>query len=276
MTDENDSNLENTSDEQTTEQTTDDSKKVSTSQQVLDAIKEKLDSGYELKDRNSKLELNKIIRDTLKLPKGWHSDINKAIKEVAIEKKLAIADLGFKNEIDGVTVNLVKSESESTAEPQQTSPHSALPKDTTITGSPRGALPKTTTEQQEQEQQTPEKKYMSESAQERLIKKGLNDFLVPIYISLGVVEPDESEKEDEAQLPTAKKFRSDVDKFSTELNEYLIENNIKLPQFLNHLSIIASIVILFVLPVVKFKFFSSKQTPKPKYDDKADNIEVTL
>lgn len=253
----------------------DDSK--SKMQQIEDFIKEKIESGYELKDRNSKLELNKITRDSLKLPKGWQSDVNKGIKKIAIEKKLAISDLGYKDEIDGITLNLIKEESEPTKESQPTqSPYSALPTNSTITGSPRGALPKTQTEQEEQQEPQPEKKIMSADAQSRLIKTGFNKLLAPLYISMGIVQPDEEEKEDEAKLPTAKQFRKDMDNLADEINEYLIENKIQLPALLNHLSIGVSIFMVLILPVIKFKFFSSNQSAKPEYDESANDVKVKL
>lgn len=241
---------------------------------VLDLIREKLDAGFELKDKNSKIELNKLVRDTLQLPKGWHSDINKFIKDIAVEKKLALSDLGFKNEIEGVTVNLVKTEPEiQTTQPTQI--HSAMPTNPSGTGSPRGALPKTETELQEQTQQS-ENKVMSEQAQAKLIKRGLNDIIAPLYIAMGIVEPDEDEKQDEAKLPTAKKFKKDMDSLGDEINSYLIENHIQLPALLNHLSIILSVFMVLVVPVLKFKFFSSKQSVKPEYDETAEKIKVDL
>lgn len=242
-------------------------------EQVFSLIKEKLDAGFELKDKNSKIELNKLIRDTLQIPKGNHSDVNRFIKEIAIERKLALPDLGFKNEIDGVTVNLVKTEPEIIQQTQPTQTHNALPSNPSATGSPRGALPKTETEAQETQS---ENKVMSEQAQAKLIKRGLNDIIAPLYIAMGIVEPDEEEKKDEAKLPTAKKFKKDMDSLGDEINSYLIENHIQLPALLNHLSIILSVFMVLVVPVLKFKFFSSKQSVKPDYDETAQEIKVEL
>jgi len=253
-------------------------KELSMTQQIKDLLSKKLDEGYKLIDKHSKVELNKIIRDELKIVSGNHSDINRAIKEIAIKKGLQISDLGFKNDkIGDMTVSIIKNE---TKEPElkpnvSQSPHGALPKETQSESS-HGALPKESgsdTLQTEQSEQ-PKKKHMSQDAQERLIKKGLNDLIAPLYISLGIVEPDEEEKEDEAKLPTAKKFRADMDDLGTDINTYLIENQIQLPALLNHLAIALSIFMVLVVPVIKFKFFSSKTEAKPSYDTSADNIEV--
>ena len=260
---------------ESTDSTNDNQK--STKDKASDLIREKLDAGFELKDRNSKLELNKLVRDSLKLSKGHHSDINKFIKDIAVEKKLALSDLGFKNEIDGVTVNLVKTEPEiQTTSTQTNQIHSAMPTNPSGTGSPRGALPKTETERQEQEQLEPENKVMSEQSQAKLIKRGLNDLIAPLYIAMGIIEPDEEEKQDESKVPTAKKFRKDMDSLGDEINSYLIENHIQLPALLNHLSIVLSILMVLVVPVLKFKFFSSKQSVKPEYDETAQDVKVEL
>lgn len=248
---------------------------------IDDKINELLGNGtIELKDRNSKLELQKLVLDQLNLSKGWSSDVSKAIKKIAEEKKLKISKLGFKpDSVGGVKVNLISNDDKEPETqvksnvPTTQSPYSALPK-TESTGSPHSALPKGMGESKSETLEEPEKKYMSEDAQARLIKKGLNDIVAPLYISLGIVEPDEEEKKDEAELPTAKKFRKDMDDLGDDINKYLKENNIQLPALLNHLAILLSVFMVLVVPVIKFKFFTSKQEPDPKFDASADEIEV--
>ena len=257
--------------------------KISDTQRVKDLVKLKLEQGYELKDRNSKLELNKLIRDELHLAKGWSSDINKAIREIAIEKKITISDLGFKNDkIGDMTVNLIKdSESTTATENIQSnvtsqSPHSALPKITSQ--SPHSALPKTTgsteTQTRTEQSEEPEKKTMSESSQEKLISAGLTKLILPLYTAVGIFELDEEEIKEEGKLSTVKQAKKDFEELAGEINNYLIENQIKLPAFLNHLAIIISIFVVMVLPVIKFKMFSGSKEAKPTYDDDADKVKV--
>jgi len=256
-------------------------KNISMSQQIRDLINSKLDSGYQLTDKHSKVELNKIIQDELHISKGNHSDINRAIKEISIKRNIQISDLGFKNDkIGDMSVNLIKNEPETiTAPPQQTSKGlSAMSTTTQPQNNLRGALPKTTTEQEEiqnsESEIEPEKKYMSESAQKKLISNGLTKLVFPLYTALGIVELDESEIEEEAKLPKGKQMKKDFEDLANDIDEYLTENNIRLPALLNHLSIIISIFMVLVLPVIKFKFFSSKQDAKPDYDSSAEEIQV--
>ncbi len=256
--------------------------KISDTQRVKDLVKLKLEQGYELKDKNSKLELNKLIRDELHLAKGWSSDINKAIREIAIEKKITISDLGFKNDkIGDMTVNLIKdSESTTATENIQSnvssqSPHGALPK---TSQSPHSALPKNTgsteTQTRTEQSEKPEKKSMSESSQEKLISAGLTKLILPLYTAVGIFELDEEEEKEEGKVSTVKQAKKDFEELAGEINNYLIENQIKLPAFLNHLAIIISIFVVMVLPVIKFKMFSGSKEAKPNYDDDADKVKV--
>lgn len=258
----------------------------SATQQVKDKINEKLNSGFQLTDKNSKLELNKIVRDELKLAKGWSSDINKAIREIAVDRKIQISDLGFKNDKIGDTVvNLIKNEIQPTEKQLQSnvqtpqSPHGALPKNTSQ--SPHGALPKTVgssettqTQQSEQQQQEPEKKYMSQTAQKKLISNGLTKLVLPLYTALGICELDEEEIKEESKIPKSQQVKKDFEDLAGEIDEYLTENEIRLPALLNHISIVISIFVVLVLPVIKFKFMSSKQDAEPQYDETADEVKV--
>jgi len=253
-------------------------KNISKTELITKEVNSILDNGIiELVDKPSKLKLNNQVRDNLKLSKGWSSDINKIIKKIAEDKKLKISDLGFKNDkIGDVTVNLINEPEKTETKIQSNiqNPHTALSQ--TTGENPHGTMPKGFGTETKTEETKPEIKIMSEDAQAKLIKKGLNDIIAPLYISLGIVEPDEQEKKDEAKLPTAKKFKKDMDDLGDDINDYLKENDIRLPAFLNHLAILLSIFMVLVLPVIKFKFFSTKQEPDPEFDKTADDIEVKV
>lgn len=250
-------------------------KELSKTQQVKNLIESKLDSGYELKDKNTRIELSKIVLDELKLSKGWTKDINKAIRDVSIDKKLQISDLGFKNDkIGDMTVSVIKPEI--TTEPPLTSNVSSLTRPT-IPSSPtlpssKGALPKT--DDTGLITDTEPERFMSESAQKKLISSALTKVIFPIYTAMGIVELDESEIKEEATIPKGKKVKAEFEELAGDIDEYLTENNIKLPALLNHISIIISIFVVLVLPVIKFKFFTTKVDAKPEYDDTADTIKV--
>jgi len=254
----------------------------SQTQQIKDLIKVKFEEGWQVTDKNSKLELQKKILDELKIKKGNSSDVGKHILEYMEKNHLKIPDkIGGKQKIGDTIVNLIKKEIPKDSEQiksnipnQSPSPMGGLPQSTIQ----KGALPRigSTTQTQSTsrtEESEPEKK-MNPDAQARLIKRGLNDIVAPIYIAMGIVEPDESEKKEEAKIPTAKKFRNDLDGLGDELNKYLQENNLQLPAFMNHIAIVISIFVVLVLPVVKFKFFSSKQDADPNFDNSVDDVEV--
>lgn len=274
---------------QPTPQTKPESKKEkpkSQTQQIKDLINKKFDEGFVVGNKHDKVDLQNTILDELKIKKGNSSDIGRQIIKIMEERRIKIPDkIGGKKMIGDVVVNLMSNNEEDTASqvqsnvPNNQNPHSALPKAEQNSQNPHGTMPKgfgSSQTQTEQSEQKPEQKFMSDDAQSKLIKKGLNDFIAPLYISLGIVEPDEEEKEDEAKLPTAKQFRKDMDTLGDDISDYLKENNIKLPALLNHLAIGLSLFMVLVLPVLKFKFFSSKQDVKPSYDDSADNIEVKV
>jgi len=255
----------------------------SKSQQMKDLINKKFDEGAKVENKNDKITMQKQILDELHLPKGSYSDAGKFLKEIMIERGMEISKTGFKNDkIGDLTVNLTKSDDaeptpevkSNVSQPSQ-SPMSNIPQ---TSSSSKGALPKstgsTTTETRTEESTEPEKKYMSESAQKKLITHGLTKVIFPLYTSLGLIELDEEEIKEEAKIPKGKQAKQNFEELAKDIDEYLTENNIKLPALLNHLSIIISIVVVLVLPVVKFKFFSSKQAPDPTYDDDADNLEI--
>jgi len=251
----------------------------SKSQQMKDLIRKKIDEGFPLNNKQDKIQLQKQILDELHLPKGSYSDAGKFLKDIMIEKKMQISDVGFKNDkIGDLTVNLVKSE-EATPEIKSNvsqSPLSNIPQNTP--NSSRGVLPKTqgspNADTRQNESQEPEKEYMSESAQKKLISHGLTKVIFPLYTALGVVELDETEIKEESKIPKGKKVKQDFEELAGDIDEYLRENNIKLPALLNHLSIMISIFVVLVMPVIKFKFFSSKQAPDPTYDESASEVKV--
>jgi len=262
-------------------------KNISQTQQVYDLAVKKIEEGFPLNDSKSTIELRKEIMRELKIVPNSRGMVRDTLKKVFIEKKLQLSDLGFKNDkIGEMKVNLIKNEITEPVE-NKTGPTitfqkkfvevSPLQNQRDYQPSIRGSLPKTQTEQQEtqnsESQIEPEKKYMSDTAQSNLIKEGLNEIIAPIYIKLGIVQPDEEEIEEEAKLPTAKQFRKNMDSLGDKINSYLVEEEIKLPAFLNHLSIVISIFMVLVMPIIQFKF-SSKQDANPEYDESAEEIEV--
>lgn len=257
--------------------------------QVLELSKKKIDEGFELKDKNARNELNKQIQSELHLSKGWSTDINTAIRKIALEKKLIISDLGFKDDkIGGMTV-ILKSDSGSSSASQKggesvtvqqrilTYPQGSIPQ------GKKGALPFGSTGQphvqgqpevQGQLQPEEQKQYMTETAQKKLIHHGLVKMILPLYKAIGIIELDEKELKEEQKLSSSVKMAKEFEELAVELDQYLTENNIRLPAFLNHISIVISIFVVMVLPVIKFKVFTNSTEKKPEYDKDAKAVKV--
>jgi len=246
-------------------------------EKIKELVNQKIDSGFELKDNKSVIELRKTITDELKINPNSRNMIRDVIKEVLVERKLQISDLGFKNEkIGDMKVNITKPDTNNT-EPQLNTHQNIISSESTPTlplDTTKGALPKPEQEYYITEDEEPEKQYMSESAQKKLISSALTKVIFPIYTAMGIVELDESEIKEEATLPKGKKVKAEFEELAGDIDEYLTENNIQLPAFLNHIAIMISIFVVLVLPVIKFKFFTTKAEPKPEYDKSADNFEV--
>lgn len=252
----------------------------SKTQLMKDLINKKIDEGFELKDKTHKINLQKIVLDELHLPKGSYSDTGKFLKEIMIERGLQISDVGFKDDkIGDMLVNVIKNEI--VGESPNSESHDSIPQSSkgalpmgTSPASTRGLLPKTETETQEQSSIEPEKKVMSATAQSKLIHYGLEEFLFPLYKTMGFIELSEEEKKKEAKPMKVEDAKKQWGDLADHIDGVLVENNIQLPQFLNYASLMISIFAVMILPVVKFKFFSSKQSADPKYDESADDIEV--
>lgn len=263
-------------------------------------------------DHENIVKLNKQIRDELSLPQGWRGKLKKFIDDELVKRHIRLPDNYKLSSTKWEIVKPespkpepipqeVQEKIQQDPQLKQTfenlqSPHGTLPKQVTynparsqpqqqmqIPQSPHGTLPKMTEGNAQDQQQgrlydsqyeITEKKTMSEEAQKKLIKNSISKFLVPVYTALGVVEGDEEEMQQEGKPKPLKQFKKEADEFADELNDYLVENNIKLPAFLNHLAIILSFFVVFIVPLVKYKFFSEKTPPKPEYDKDVDDIKV--
>ena len=115
---------------------------------------------------------------------------------------------------------------------------------------------------------------MSATAQQRLIENTLTKFVPKIYVAIGAIKPSEKEEKEIAKETEYEHFMEDVKGFSKELNDYLVENDIQLPAFLNHIAIMLSFAIVFVIPLVKLKMFSSSDTPKNDYDEDVEELRI--
>ena len=115
---------------------------------------------------------------------------------------------------------------------------------------------------------------MTASAQKKLISAGLTKLVLPIYKAIGICELDEKELKEESKVSSAKKMETEFENLAGDIDEYLIENHIQLPAFLNHIAILVSIFVVLVLPVIKFKMFSEKTETKVDYDDDATKVKV--
>lgn len=247
----------------------------SISDKVRNLIRTKIDSGFQLPDKNSVIELNKLVRDELKLKSGWSSDVKTIIGEIMNEKNMKLPDKAFnQNKMGNLRVELVQeSEPEPTPEPENQilqNPHGTLPKgfgqeSTSIQRAP------TQTEQTEQQQETKPLLPLTpqqEKQQEELIVKSFG-FLEKIYIALGVVKGDEAEQKEIEKPKPLEQFHGEVEGFAKELNRFMIDQNIRLPAYLNALALGISGFMIFGMPLVKMVVFDKK---KLDYDNRFNDV----
>ncbi len=257
-------------------------KKISISQQIRDRIKEKLDSGIEIKDKNAVDELRKSVIDELQIKKNWRSDVKKFIGDELKDRGLSLADKGFKVEsIDGMTVNVDGPEPQAapaqpTPEPQpepQAAPapsSSAFP--TPQPQSPYGTLPAAEPQADPTQPQQPVLTPQQMEMQEKFFKK-IFGFAGDIYISLGLVETDDEEEQKELEKPKPiKEFRNDMNELAVELNQLMITYGMRLPKYLDMGMFALSVVMVMGMPIIKRIGFGEKK-PEPKYDD---DLEVDV
>jgi hypothetical protein len=256
------------------------------------AIEKFLDPNKIPKDPEQVKNLYKEIIDELQINKSWRNEARKTILKVMEEQGHLFSSESLAKESNNELV--IKKAPEI---PQPTTEPTPQPTQQTIpSASPHGTLPKGISESEKIEagtqpiqfsqnisdqntQSTEIKKPLTEQQmknQKQFIKDSFG-FVTELYIAMGIVEGNEEEKEELRKPKPLEQFKQSVDSYSDRVNQYLIDNNIALPTWLNLMGLIASGFMIFVVPVLKFGFVNKgSQKVKPKYDDSLKDVEVKL
>ena len=241
--------------------------KKSITQLIKEKIKQKLDDGFEIEDKNSIDELRKTVIDELQIKKNWRSDVKKHIGAELKTRDISLADKGFKvDDVEGITINVDKPASPIT---ETKTSEETLPSGQEATNyqSPGGALP----ESQEPQQLT---KVQLES-QERFFKK-CGNIVTDIYIGLGMVETDDEEELKQLEKPKPiKQFRKEVDELAVELNQLMINYGMRMPKYLDIGMFALGVIVTFGVPVIK-KVMNKNSESEPEYDEKLSEVEVVV
>ena len=250
-------------------------KKESKSDLIKKKIKEKLDGGFEVKDKHSVDDLKKIVVDELGLPKGWSSTTKNFLGEELKSREISLANMGFKPEqVGGVEVTV---EAPVITETQEVS-KSTLPVITSTSNTPlenpHGTLPQEDSHPAlEQEKEvvplTPKQLEM----QTKFFKK-CGNIVADIYIGMGLVETDDEEEKKELEKPKPiKEFRKEIDGLCEELTELMQTYGMRLPKYLDLGMFGLGVVVTFGVPILK-RVMSGEKKPNVDYDSKLDEVDV--
>ncbi len=254
--------------------------KESKSELVQKKIKEKLDNGYEVKDKNSVNELKKMVIDDLGLSKGWGSDTKKLIGSELSARDISLADKGFKDEnLDGITVNVDKPMLPVIDESQEVSKGTMPVIDSnsnTPAENPHGTLPQTDSHPAlEQEKKVEPLTPQQIELQTKFFKK-CGNIVADIYIGMGLVETDDEEEKKELEKPKPiKEFRAEVDGLCEEFSQLMITYGMRLPKYLDLGMFGVGVVVTFGVPILK-RVMSGEKKPDVDYDKKLDEVDVKL
>lgn len=243
---------------------------LSQTDKVKELAKAKLES-FQPKDNKDSVNLTNEIMGELKIPKGSYQKVKKTVLKMMQEKGIAVSSPTSKDGMGSVNVNLKKEETlleqpatSTTATPQQTQ--------TIPTQSQQGALPKTqptlpAQPAQPTQQQvfimTDEQKQRQQKTFERIFDKAGD-----IYVKLGLVEGEGKQE----PKPTLLQFKTDLKDLAGETNDYLIDNNTKLPQWIDLALLIISFVIVLGTPVLNAIFFGTDNKKKAESNSSLEDV----
>lgn len=230
--------------------------KKSLSDKVRELAREKIESGFVVKDENSVLDLRNIIFEELNVPKGNIDRIKKIILQVLKEKNIVLPDVKSTEALGSVRIETSKPDIESG-----------------ITKLPEQAL--SSGQEQVPSTLTPQTQIIWDEKKRESYQKDMGfvfgEFLGTIYIKLGIIEGEEPKEE----KLTPETFKKEALKFGHEVGDYCFDKRVNLPELLRLLTLIGSGFFIFVMPVINALFFKLKKV-EPDKDLKEHKTEVHL
>jgi len=214
--------------------------------QLKEFYSEKIDEGFQVKDRATAIELRKMGQDELKLGDGWNAHAKKILNKVLEEKGLILADEPIKGRIGNLIISTPPPPEKIIEEQQQ---QGALPKEETKIASLVPLDPSI------------------EKANQETIKEAFR-FIGQIYSYFGIIE---GEVETKQEPMTREKFEEEAAKYAERVGTFCYRRNIQIPWLIEVLSLIGTAVILFAIPLIKVLFSKTEDTKEddePRTDGK--------
>jgi len=249
---------------------------------IKELIKNKIDDGFPLTDNNKISELRKTIKSELSLPNGYNKVVKDNILKIMQERKLSFEGIKTGQKTQGFDVklnNILGNDNK----PETTTEITKVPQTQNEEGwgifgnKSNHVTPGTQQQQPQQVIPEPPKQPMSEkqkAAQVKIVESLIDKFLVKTYIALGIVEGSEEEQKEENKPMPLKQFKEDAHEFAGELNDLLIEFDVRLPKVLRFGGIAISAVVLFIVPVIKMKMFNDKSEVDGNFDKELDDVKI--
>ena len=258
------------------------------SEEISKFFDEKL-STFEVRDKVTADELLKLGLEETKKGHGHRTKAKKILGKILNNKGISIADKGFKKEIGGFKINLVKAELPSMDSQFQTQPKTTTSADAPtgksplegITAPPSGALPAPTTEEKSvyekyidshEAPKTARPQLPADEKQnyEQLFKYG-TELLSKVYIQTGIVQSKEVPEKPEPIK--AEEWSKQLDEFGQNIAHYCFRRNIPIPTFIEMFLLGCEGFFVLGAPLIMFFLAGRKSKSKTKEQDKTlDNV----
>ena len=259
------------------------------SEEIAKFFDEKLNT-FQVRDKVTADELLKLGLEETKKGHGHRTKAKKILGKALVNHNISIADKGFKKEIGGFKINLVKAELPSMDSQFQTQPKIMTSADAQtgksplggVTAPPSGALPAPTTTGEKSVYEKyidsheapktarPQLPAGDEKNYEHLFKYG-TELLAKVYIQTGIVQSEEVPEKPEPMK--AEEWSNELDKFGQNIAHYCFRKNIPIPTFIEMFLLGCEGFFVLGAPLIMFFLAGRKSKSKTKEQDTTlDNV----
>jgi len=203
---------------------------------------------YVVNDKTTANDLKKMVMKEMKLKAGTWGHVDKILREILKTRNIAIENSNPSSQIGDVTFNLTKPDLQTPIKATITKPE-AKP----ISAPQPPPVPPATPIIKPTLDPTVEK------ANQETIKEGFK-FVGQIYSAFGIIKG--TSKYNITEM-TAEQFETECDKYAERVGSFCYRHNIEIPFLIEVFSLIATGVLIFVVPLIKTFFL---KTEKEEYD----------
>ncbi len=203
---------------------------------------------FPITDKNDFAELRRLCMEEFKLGRGHYGWINKIFSEMLKEKNFVVVGLNPSTEVGNLQINVPPPPNKEVIVASDPESIDAL-KDLPEPG-----------EMQITEQPRPPLDISVLKANQETLKEGFK-FIGDIYAGLGIIKGNSSIMK--IQDMTTEQFNKESDKFAERFGSFLYRRNIPVPWVIELTSLLATAVLLFVIPAVR-RFLMTSEESKPE------------